>query len=405
MSDLNEAFGAWREVLQGPPSARAWRHLCDLAGEAWFERPRAFAEQWLPYAQTSLRRWPDALRVAPAWLCELATESDDPAPLMLARRAEIEGMDSFEFIHGQELPLDVRALRLRKEPLSEWSVARMRDAPCLAGLEELSLEDVQTYYKALGALREATWLGGLRRFAVDCHSDTGMRRSVMGAILNLLHAADFAQLEELSLVFHRRPYDNYMLLDVIARLEDAGLSSLRALSVARCDFMLQPTSYVEAFDLLEELESLALTESYFGDDQPVQLFSNGDFSNLRHLSLAGTITGPWTFEFMAQTFWLPRLEHLVVTLTLHSQPAFEAMLMAATRLRRLEIVGTRLDAERMASLIDSGALRELHQLDLTADLIEEEAMELLCERGDVAPSIRDTWRERLRARRARVTNS
>ncbi len=68
-TDLDTLFGDVRAALDGPPTVERWRRLCALLEPT--VASAELSERLLPYVESHLERWPDALRLAPpGWLVQ-----------------------------------------------------------------------------------------------------------------------------------------------------------------------------------------------------------------------------------------------------------------------------------------------------------------------------------------------
>jgi hypothetical protein len=141
-----DLFGDLRSALQSTPSTLAWDRVCDMFDRLQHSPERERVQQeLLPYAQSSLARWPDALRVAPStWIEQLMDGAPAHAGLRLAARLELRSA--------------VRADRLK----------RLATSDALPALTDISFQDNTVSPKALTTLLDSPLRTQLTSLQLRC---------------------------------------------------------------------------------------------------------------------------------------------------------------------------------------------------------------------------------------------
>jgi hypothetical protein len=154
---MEQRFGELRSLLAQPPSATGWRQLCAVVGQMADEDEARFAGEVLPYAQDTLRSWPDALRVpTPAWL-DAAAASGDHACLPLVRELNTSASHKLDDAAARRLAhapglANVSALYMGKLP--SIKIAMLRNAPMTRALRTLDLDNVKLASASSRALEQ-----------------------------------------------------------------------------------------------------------------------------------------------------------------------------------------------------------------------------------------------------------
>ena len=345
-------FGELRSLLNQPPSELGWRRVCWFLERAWTtHRPEA-TRSWLPYAESHLESWPDALRRCPTrWARHLIVEPDFE-PGRLVRQLRVMGLRGDQARLGRLLESPcwpgLTALEAPRQRLDDGALGRLLErAP--PGLVRLDLSENELTCDGVEALLSSPVGPQLR--ALDL---SNTRVGISLSLASLRHHAP--PLEALALRDCAAPPDELArlpeALPALARLEVHGnglhnhlcllcerapCDQLRHLGLGDNDLSQRDLRALGRSELLGQLRSLDLSDNalwlvdvrelfegpHFGQLESLDLHLNhlqeGDLRELlpqarlrrlRRLNLAVNWLGPASARALARAEGLERLEAL-----------------------------------------------------------------------------------------------
>ena len=336
-------FGDIRSILQGPPTEEGWQQLCALVG-SWEDE--AIAEVLLPYAQEHLRRWPDALRVAPKrWVGRARAGQKLSAAWALVRHVDLSRMglwdEDLRRLARAGVLRHARQLQLRFNWIGARGAELLARTTELDELELLDLSDNTLEDEGGVALARATSLPRLTNLSL------GSNRLGVASLTALGEAAFTPQLRALTL------RNNH--------LSDAHM---RALASAP----------------LVALEHLNMSNNLLGDQGVHALFGRHHaLHGLRELELYRNDIGAAGARALA---W--QAGEAITALSLNSNRLGDEgfrHLMGSANLRHIErlyLSHNELRDESLLALTDTPHMTRLRTLDLKHNQLGRVAMELLC---------------------------
>lgn len=355
-----------RSTLHRAPSAQTWEALCALCDTLPHDAV-TLDEQLLPYAQSLLMRWPDALRVMPPRWSE-ALHQGGAAPFAPLART----------LDHVVPPLPREALRLLHHP-------------ALASITRLDLSIQPDLWHLIPLLAQASFAARLVHLDLSRHLLHGI-----GLVMFLDHQDAFPALRELALRHtalraqtsqHDDVLHAFLVSPLCQKLELLDLSgnvlsralgeaagritnhykSLHTLSLSKCELHDASLPLLSTwFARAPRLSRLDLSHNALADSALGALFAPLTDAPLTALDLRGNHAGRHTFEALSH---LPALHTLSLS-TSARQDARHAEIehLAAPLLRRLILEGelTWPLIERLADATHLPTLEEV-RLILPAD--------------------------------------
>jgi Ran GTPase-activating protein (RanGAP) involved in mRNA processing and transport len=361
--DNQRLFGELRSLLQLAPDEPRWRALCDLLSR-WPAHDPLLAEQVLPYALDHLRRWPDALRVAPrAWI-DQALLGKPPAPITLATTLDAP----YRGLSARDLStlatcgaLDHwRIIRLTHSTLRAEGAWVLASAPC--PLHTLDLSYCSLGDAGAAQLARADHWHTLRSLSLvrnDLGPD-GLEALILAAFIPDLSALDLSA--------------NWLTDPCAEHLATPRLRSLRSLHLASNRLGDRGVRvFMESRWAAPRLRRLDLSANGISPDGAQAIAWRAFASPLESLDLARNMIGARGLHALAESSRLDTLQHLGVA----SNSLRDDALWAFTdtphlpHLASLDLADNGITDAGIAALVNSDSLPALHTLDLSRNLIAD----------------------------------
>jgi hypothetical protein len=301
-----EAFGTLRALVHGAQDEQGWLELCTRLEAAWRADAARVEEQWLPYLEGELGRWPDTLRVCPPPWRDVLVRGRAFPPLAIVRAVDWRGglSDDVRRLAASRHAAQLTALTLRYVPLttealdalstsalcdgmhtlsishaelSSSGVLRLASARGMRAMRKLTLADVELGPAALEMLCGAMWIGRLTWLELSNNpfGVTGLKALLAAqAPLEVLHIASCGLGPEACAALVSSPASSALReLDMghnalgdpgaAALAYGAFTSELSALTLPRCDIGDPGARALAASPQLRALRYLNL------DDNPI----------------------------------------------------------------------------------------------------------------------------------------
>jgi hypothetical protein len=371
-----EVFGEIRSLLAAPPSKHIWDLICDLFDRLEHSPERERVQQELiPYALTSLTRWPDHLRVAPQpWLDARMDGGAAHAGLQLARSIDLVGVatraDRLKLLAQEPALGGITAARFTEGTLSAKALSALIDGPLREQLRSLESanSDQSTHINALTGPKGPAALARLSL----------LRQEITDEDISKLARAPFAStLRELTLSSNHR---NTLVLSAIL-----------------------------ALPFIDNIEALELPEVYLSDAALARIKPEAAPCGMRRLSLVGgdqlgTSGGATLARWLARCERLESLTLGGLLLNMESTPALlggrlpagikrldlDVSLVAREPQRWINALPTGLDAlvlrggydshdqrAHITAALRAPALAEATELTLTSGLLDSKVLRTL----------------------------
>ena len=311
-------FGELRSLLAVSPSAEAFDAVIDYIEAALPELgEQAYLDQWDPYVESALRRWPDATR--------------------RVRKERLKALEAAPAPWGPQ----VRTLEYAGSSITEKRCAGLCEAEHLANITRLDLRDASTGWSVLHQLAAGA------PFVLDAFA---LRKSTSSG----------AAPKDLVPLF------TSPMLSELRSLEFTWWSRFGAKSMA---------TLVEHLPL-GRLEKLDLYDTGIGKSGLKALLECEDLANLTYLDVGAVEFNDTLSKLLGEATHLKHLRHLGLGRTGFS-PAVMGDFTAAEHLlglEKLDLSGTQLELDDVLALTSPEAWPNLRVLNLSGTRLSAESM-------------------------------
>ncbi len=339
-------FGELRSLLAVSPSAEAFDAVIDYIEAALPALgEQAYLDQWDPYVESTLRRWPDATR--------------------RVREDRLKALEATPAPWGPQ----VRTLEYAGSVITEKRCAGLCEAEHLANITRLDLRDASTSWGVIRQIAEGA------PFVLDAFA---LRKSTSSGaapkdLIPLFTSPMLSELESLEFTWWSR-FGAKSMQTLLAHLP---LGRLRKLDLHDTGIGKSGLKALLECEDLSALEHLDLGRIEFNDRLSRSLGEATHLRSLRRLGLALSSFSPAAIGEIADTphiVGLERLDLSNVELELDDVRALVAP-EAWPNLRHLDVSGSRLSSEALGALMGASCFEQVEALLVGKNTLAEASFE------------------------------
>lgn len=379
VSDPNMLFGELRSLVQSAPEPRAWGRICQLVDvfDANTQRDMVF-----PYLTSALRRWPDAMRVAPISWTRQIMRGHAHAKFDLVRTLRLEGKAlgarAIEPLCRVLDDYNLTVIDLSGSGLKDEATQILLRQPLLSRIHTLKLNDNQLGWGALGAITQSEHLENLHTLELDRATEFASGLEILSGAKNLPNLREFSFSTSTQSELEVEPAWQFSRAPWLAQLERLSIKNLFCSSGAFDSILAALPETLRELNLchiyrglghdfilsasLPELHTLTLRDCQIRSDDVAQLAAASCAENLKHLDLSHNSIGAHLTAFDSDAAF-PALESLSLASNTLSPGALHDLLSTARQLDSLSLGDCYLDGRHLEQLHRS-ATRTRH-LDIS----------------------------------------
>jgi hypothetical protein len=356
-----DTFAELRSQLQLPPSAQSWRAICALLDQHP-DDDALLVDHLIPYAVSSMRRWPDELAmIPPHWLNDLLEGRGNP------RQLTVHALALYHTAHDH---------------LVHRGLAAMANSPHLQHLRSLTLQSIPLAPQSAAFIANTPHLPALHALHIRAHKLSS------DALQHLTGAPLLARLQAFSLEY--ASLDDDLVRRLIAHLDGAPLRAL-CLDSSRCPAIIAPTIATSA--LPKTLQSLRLSGAELLVDG-ARALAYTDFAQLTELRISGARIGDAGLHTLLDAPWFHRVQRLDLSYNKLTSRGAHALASSThlAQLTELSLYGNTIGDDGAIALAQSPHLGQLDTLRLEPGDITSRGAQALATSQTLKPHLRDHWR-------------
>lgn len=375
-------FGWLRSLLQRPASKQLWEELCQLIDQADDRQAR---EQFIPYIQSYLKRWPkDFERQVPdTWAYSLC-HGDAPLKLALCDALHLDGekpVNAIENLVECHYLSGLEHLCLADWTFTDHEVSLLANALQCDALKHLSIHRCEFTDAQLALLcQQAQWLGQIQHLSLWGNQITS------DGLKQLAQTPSLSSLEILSL------WDNDVTSDGVEALADAPFFK----HLHRLDFddnLIDDEGLIALAHArsIERITSFELYENKVSFRGLEAICASPIFAHLKTLNIRfNTKISPHGIHAMADSPMLASLEHLNIAGCHVDDDTLETLVMSPNfkGTKCLIAWSNQITDEGARILASSPYVADLDTLDLDLNKLTQDGRDALATSDHLADEVR-----------------
>lgn len=364
--DPNLLFGELRSLVQSSPDARAWGRICQLVDmfDANTQRDMVF-----PYLTSALRRWPDAVRVAPISWTRQIMRGHAHAKFDLVRTLRLDGKAlgarAIEPLCRILDDYNLTVIDLSGSGLKDEATLLLLRQPLLSKIHTLKLNDNQLGWGALGAITQSEHLENLHTLELDRATEFASGLELLSRAKNLSSLREFSFSTSTPSELEVEPAWRFSRAPWLAQLERLSLKNLSCSNGALDSILAALPETLRELNLcnihrgtardfilsthLPELRTLTLRNCQLRADDVAQLATTSCAKNLSDLDLSHNNIDAHLTAFDAVEVF-PALESLYLDGNMLSPGALHDLLSTAHQLDTLSLADCHLSEHHLPVL-------------------------------------------------------